>query len=89
VRLNFLCNRLLHVKWFTDNQAAARIVEVGRMKLALLTMVRRIFDIRVPSGIYLDIEWIPDYLSRLIHVDDWQTTNELFSSLNDHWGRIL
>ena len=40
-----------HVKWFTDNQAAARIVEVGSMKLELHRMARRIFDICVRSGI--------------------------------------
>ena len=82
-----------HVKWFTDNQATARIVEVGSMKLELHGMARRIFYICVQSGIYLDIQWIPrtlnqqaDYISRLIDVDDWQTTNDLFLSLNDRWG---
>ena len=82
-----------HVKWFTDNQAAARIVEVGSMKLELHRMARGIFDICVQSGIYLDIQWIPrtlnqqaDYISRLIDIDDWQTTDDLFLSLNDRWG---
>ena len=32
-----------NVKWFTDNQAVARIVEVGSMKLELHRMARRIF----------------------------------------------
>ena len=27
-----------------------------------------------------------DYISRLIDVDDWQTTNDLFLSLNHRWG---
>ena len=74
-----------HVKWFTDNQDAARIVEVGSMKLELHRMARRIFDNCVQSGIYLDIQWIPrtlnqqaDYISRLIDIDDWQTTDDLF-----------
>ena len=31
-----------HVKWFTDSQAAAKIVEVGSMKLGLHKMARRI-----------------------------------------------
>ena len=82
-----------HVKWFTDSQSAARIVEVGSMKLDLHKIARRIFDICVQSGIYLDIQWIPrtlnqqaDYISRLIDVDDWQTTSDLFSSLNERWG---
>lgn len=82
-----------HVKWFTDNQAAARIVEVGSMKLELHRMARRIFKICLQAGIYLDIQWIPrtlnqqaDYVSRLIDADDWQTTSHLFSSLNARWG---
>ena len=56
-------------------------------------MARRIFDICVQSGIYLDIQWIPrtlnqqaDYISRLIDVDYWQTTSDLFSSLNERWA---
>ena len=79
-----------HVKWFTDNQAAVRIVEVGSMKLELHRMARRIFDIYVPV---LDMQWIPrtlnqqaDYISRLIDVDDWQTTDDLILSLNDRQG---
>ena len=66
-----------HVKWFTDNQAVARIVEVSSMKLVLHRMARRIFDICAQSGICLDIQWIPrtfneqaDYISRLIDGDD-------------------
>ena len=42
-----------HMKWFTDNQAAARIVEVGSMKLELHRMARNIFNICIQSGIYL------------------------------------
>jgi len=80
-----------HVKWSTDNQVAARIVKVGSMKLELHSMATRIFDICVQSGIYLDMQWITrtlnhqaDYITRLIDIDDWQTTNDLFLSLNDH-----
>ena len=43
-----------HVKWFTDSQAAAKIVEVGSIKLGLHhEMARRIFDICIRSGIHL------------------------------------
>ena len=78
--------------YFTDNQADVRIVEVGSMNLELHRLAR-IFYICVQSGIYLDIQWIPrtlnqqaDFISFLIDVDDRQTTNELFLSLNDRWG---
>ena len=74
-----------HVKWYTDSQAAARVVEVGSMKLDLHRIARRIFSICIQSGIYLDIQWIPrslneqaDYISRLIDTDDWQITHDFF-----------
>ena len=80
-------------KWFTDNQAAARIVEVGSMKLELHRIARSIFNICIQSGIYLEVQWIPrtqnqqaDYISRLLDTDDWHTTDDLFLSLNARWG---
>lgn len=70
-----------HVKWFTDSQVAAKIVEVDSMKLGLYKMAPRIFDICIRSGIHLQVQWIPrtsnqqaDYISRLIDTDDWQIT---------------
>ena len=36
-----------HVKWFTDNQAAAKIVEVGSMRLDLQDIAVRVFNIFV------------------------------------------
>ena len=75
-----------HVKWFTDSQAAAKIVEVGSMKLGLHKTARRIFDICIRSGIHLEVQWIPrtmnqqaDYISRFIDTDDWQLTDDFFS----------
>lgn len=75
-----------HVKWFTDSQVAAKIVEVGSMKLDLYKMARRIFDICIRSGIHLEVQWIPrtsnqqaDYVSRLIDTDE-------FFFLEDLWG---
>ena len=46
--LNFHCNlaSLLegsHVKWYTDSQAAAKVVEVGSMKFDLHRIARSIF----------------------------------------------
>ena len=78
-----------HVKWFTDSQVAAKIVEVGSMKLGLHKMARRIFDICIRSGIHLEVQWIPrtsnqqaDYISRLIDTDDWQITDDFFLFLD-------
>ena len=44
-----------HIKWFTDDQAAARIVEVGSMKLDSHSMARSILNICIQSGIYLEV----------------------------------
>ena len=75
-----------HVKWFTDSQVAAKIVEVGSMKSGLHKMTRRIFDICIRSGIHVEVQRIPrtsnqqaHYVSRLIDTDDWQITDEFFS----------
>ena len=82
-----------HVKWYTDSQAAAKIVEVGSMKLDLHRIARSIFSICIQSGIHLEVQWIPrtlnqqaDYISRLIDTDDWQITNEFFLFLDERWG---
>ena len=85
-----------HVKWFTDSQAAAKIVEVGSMKLGLHKMARRIFDICIRSGIHLEVQWIPrtsnqqaDYVSRLIDTDDWQITEEFYFFVMAGGARIV
>ena len=82
-----------HVKWFTDSQAAAKIVEVGSTKLGFHKMARRIFDICIRSGIQLEVQWIPrtmnqqaDYISRFIDTDDWQLIDEFFLFLDGCWG---
>ena len=67
-----------HVKWFTDSQAAAKIVEVGSMRTDLHTLALRIFEICIKHKILLDIQWVPrseveraDFISRIIDTDDW------------------
>ena len=77
----------MHVKWFTDSQAAAKIIEVGSMKLDLHMMARNIFSTCMQSAIHLEVEWIPrsvnqqaDFviISRLIDTEDWQITNAFY-----------
>ena len=74
-----------HVSWYTDSQAAAKVVEVGSMKFDLHSIARSIFNICIQSGIHLEVQWIPlslnqqaDYISRLIDIDDWHIANEFF-----------
>ena len=75
-----------HVKWYTDSQAASKVVEAGSMKFDLHRVARSISSICIRSGIHLEVQWIPrslnqqaDYISRLIDIDDWQLTNDFFS----------
>ena len=81
-----------HVKWFTDSQAAATIVEVGSMKFDLHMLAINIFTFCLNNQITLDIQWIPreqntqaDYISKLIDPDDWQITEALFDCLETLW----
>ena len=56
------------IKWYTDNQSVARIVEVGSMKEDLQCLALRIFSMCLLSCITLEIEWIPrSALLRLIN----------------------
>ena len=67
-----------HVKWYTDNQAAAKIVDVGSMKPDLHKLAVKIFGACVRSKIKFEVQWIPrsenekaDFISHLDDVDDW------------------
>ena len=65
------------VKWYTENQAAAKIVDVGSMKPDLHKLAIKIFGAFLRREIKLEIQWLPrtenekaDFISRLIDVDD-------------------
>ena len=47
------------VKWFTDSQSAAKIVEVGSMKLDLHRLAVKIFQFCAEHNIRLEVQWIP------------------------------
>ena len=77
-----------HFKWFTDSQAASKVVEVGSLKFDLHRVARSIFCICIQSGIHLEVQWIPrslnqqgDCISRLIDIDDWQLANKFLHFL--------
>ena len=81
------------IKWYTDNQATAKIVDVGSMRLVLQKVAYEIFTYCLGNHIDLHIEWIPralnrqaDFMSKIRDCDDWQTTRELFDQLNSIWG---
>ena len=82
-----------HVKWFTDNQGAARIVQVGSMHFDLHLLASDIFSFCYNYGINLEIDWVPrslndkaDYLSKIVDFDDWEVVPEIFQFLDSRWG---
>lgn len=81
------------VKWFTDNQSTAKIVDVGSMKLTLHLLAYKIFSHCLENNIELSIQWIPremnaqaDFISKIKDCDDWQITREFFQELDAVWG---
>ena len=82
-----------HVKWYTDNQAAVKIADVGSMKPDLHKLAVKIFGTCLRSKIKLEVQWIPrsgnekaDFIIRLIDVDDWQLTESFSATLEGVWG---
>ena len=68
----------LKLKWYTDNQAAAKIVDNGSMKPDLHKLAVNIFGACLRSKIKFEVQRIPrsenekaDFISRLNDVDDW------------------
>ena len=81
------------IKWFTDNQATAKIVDVGSMKFILQDLAYKIFSHCLAHDIDLCIEWIPralnaqaDFVSKIRDCDDWQISYEFFQLLDNMWG---
>ena len=83
------------IKWYTDNQATAKIVEVGSMKLTLQTLAHKIFSFCLAHNLDLHIQWIPRELNTQAGVisklrdcicNDWQITRDVFQQLDSTWG---
>ena len=82
-----------NVKWFTDSQNVAKIIDIGSSKPELQEMARGIYSKCVANGIGLRIEWIPrsqndkaDALSRIIDYDDWSLSHDLYHKFENLWG---
>ena len=81
------------VKWFTDSQGAARIVQVGSMHFELHLLAAEIFSFCYNHSINLEIDWVPrslndkaDNLSKIVDYDDWEIVPEIFQLLDSRWG---
>ena len=81
------------VKWFTDSQVAAKIIQVGSIKFNLHQLAFAVFSACLKARIELDIQWIPrslnekaDYLSKIVDYDDWVITSKVFQLLEAKFG---
>lgn len=81
------------VKWFTDNQAVARITTHGSMKIELQRIALDIFSFCVRHNISLEVEWVPrtqneraDFISRIVDHDDWSIADSVFEYFDMLWG---
>ena len=79
---------VLCVKWHTDNQNVARIIESG-----LQSEAKPIFDTCFHHDISFEPELVPrsrneqaDYLSRIVDFDDWSVSPHIFRFLDLKWG---
>ena len=93
--LESLLNKLENctVKWFTDNQNVARIIQVGSKTPLLQKEALLVFSLCVTYNISIEPEWIPrdknqlaDYISHIQDWDDWQLNPNVFSLLQIKWG---
>ncbi|XP_072019664.1 uncharacterized protein [Amphiura filiformis] len=79
------------IKWFTDNQAVAKIAKQGSMKPDLHNIALDICGTCVRHNISLEVEWIPraendraDFISRIVDSDDWAIADSVFNHF-DHF----
>jgi len=77
------------VKWHSDNQGAARIVDVGRPHPELHSIALDIFNFCRTNNVILVPQWVPrelnvsaDEISKIVDYDDWYTTLEFFTYLD-------
>ena len=81
------------VRWFTDNQNVARILQVGSKTPLLQKEALHVFSLSVAHNVSIEPEWIPrsenqvaDFISHLQDLDDWQLNPSVFYSLQVRWG---
>jgi len=81
------------VTFDTDSQNGASIILKGSRIPELQVLALTIFNSCRKNKIDIYTVWIPrgqivqaDYLSRIIDIDDWQTTVEFYSYLDSMWG---
>ncbi|XP_063416029.1 uncharacterized protein LOC134697676 [Mytilus trossulus] len=86
-----VCNSCVVV--YTDNQNAVSVIEKGSKILELQNLTLSIFNTCIVNCISINVKWIPreenekaDYLSRIVDIDDWGTSDEFFEFVDNLWG---
>ena len=81
------------IKWHTDNQNCVSIINKGSTKMHLQHLAYDIFKTCSKHGITLIPTWVPrsenckaDFLSKIIDVEDWETSLSFFSYMDTLWG---
>jgi len=81
------------VRWFTDNQNVARILQVGSKTHVLQKEALLVFSLCVAHNVAIEPEWTPrsenqlaDFISHIQDWDDWQLNPNVFNWLNFQWG---
>lgn len=81
------------VAWHCDNQAAVAIMTKGSTKKNLQEIAQEIWNFCADASIHAEFFWVArefnveaDEASRIIDLDDWSVTDEVFSELEDAWG---
>ena len=77
----------------TDNQGAARILEIGSPKPHLQDIALDIFGLCIKNDIRLHPTWIPrelnkhaDYISKLVDTDDWSIDIATYKAITKVFG---
>ena len=78
------------VKWFTDNQAVALIIDSGSMKQHQLAV--DIFHTAKENNIEIEAVWMTrslnekaDYLNKIVNCDDWTVKDSFFHAVTYYW----
>ena len=84
------------VRWSTDNQAAASILDVGSRQPHLQTLAVLIHQVATLHGFTLSPIWVPrewntdaDAMSRCVDINDWGLTPAAIDRATLRWGPFV
>lgn len=91
--LSFKDLRDTSVSWYTDCMNVCAVLRKGSMNIELNNIALEIYHISIERNIQIEPKWInrkfnthADYISKIIDIDDWAVTDEIYDYLNKKWG---